>query len=715
MATPDEIRAAIAKAEAAGRNDLAYKLRAYLPAEVTPERIKAAADKARAAGRQDLADKLMAKLPQQGPAQDAAVQPPRALTEDEARQSKIDRFAAFEMANPDLVGRYSPETFPQEGKTVSIPNDGGRGFRKIKVRSSYVYRPDTVDTFGGGAAAMMEGPVDAMQAFGGGLIDTAQSPSYAYLENDPAMGQLPPAVNAALSKFGDIGGAALSALGAGVGGAAGLVMEAVPGLPDLGEKELAQSALLGLQFAAPELAGVSSVGARAAGAGTRAARAAPDRATAIAGDVAAAERAGIPVFRSDVAPPETALGKSAQRATESIPFGMAGPRAAQQEARVEAAKGLVREFGGDAVAPAIDDVAASVLAKREADLKRYTGQKTRIVEAVKGKGPVPVPSVVAEIDKQISAITEQRLPSLEPVIAKLREFRDALVDQPLDVLEKNRKAVGEVFADPGLASIRDAGEKALSAIYAPLKKDIAAFVKATGGPKALAAWNEANGKLSALAGELKDMTMRAVLQKGEATPETVARMLFSAKPSDVARLAKSLTKDGMASARAAIIQKAVGSLDSLDDLSPERFRTALRKLGPQIDTFFTGADLEAVRGLQRALRLTEQASKSVAAPLTGVQNMPGIVGLLFGGTLGLAQGAAAAVGVGQIARVYERTGVQAALRRLAKAETPQAQAAGLSALREATSDIKAPAVTAGAQGAANANQPPAYEALWGRY
>jgi hypothetical protein len=705
-----EIKAAIAKAEAAGRTDLADKLRAYLPAEVTPERIKAAADKARAAGRADLADKLMAKLP--APAEDP-LEPPRV---EDQRQARIDAFAAFEMANPGLVGRYTPDNFPQAGESVMGTGGGGRsGGARVTVQPSYVSEGDRTDTFGGGAAAMMEGPVDAMQAFGTGLVDTARSPSYAALEADPYMGQAPSAVNAALSKFGDLGGAALSALGAGVGGAAGLAMEAVPGLSDQGEGELAQSAMLAAQFAAPELAGVSSVGARAAGAGTRAARAAPGEATALAGDVAAAERAGIPVFRSDVAPPESALGKSAQRATESIPFGMAGPRAAQQEARIAAAKDLVVEFGGDAVAPAIDDVAASVLAKREADLKRYSGQKARIVEAVKGKGPVPVPSVVAEIDKQIAAITEQRLPSLEPVIAKLREFRDALVDQPLDVLEKNRKAVGEVFADPGLASIRDAGEKALSAIYAPLKKDIAAFVNATGGPKALAAWNEANGKLSALAGDLKDVTMRAVLQKGEATPETVARMLFSAKPSDVARLAKSLTKDGMASARAAIIQKAVGSLDSLDDLSPERFRTALRKLGPQIDTFFTGPDLEAVRGLQRALRLTQQASKSVAAPLTGVQNMPGILGLFFGGTLGIVQGAAAAVGVGQIARVYERTGVQAALRRLAKAETPQAQAAGLSALRGATSNLKAPAAAAGAQDAANANQRPAYEALWGRY
>jgi hypothetical protein len=153
MATPDEIRAAIAKAEAAGRTDLADKLRAYLPAEVSPERIKAAADKARAAGRQDLADKLMAKLP--APAEDP-LQPPRV---EDQRQARIDDFAAFEMANPGLVGRYTPDNFPQAGESVMGTGGGGRsGGARVTVQPSYVSEGDRTDTFGGGAAAMMEGP-----------------------------------------------------------------------------------------------------------------------------------------------------------------------------------------------------------------------------------------------------------------------------------------------------------------------------------------------------------------------------------------------------------------------------------------------------------------------------------------------------------------------------------------------------------------------------
>jgi hypothetical protein len=145
---------------------------------------------------------------------------------------------------------------------------GGRsGGARVTVQPSYVSEGDRTDTFGGGAAAMMEGPGGRHAGVRPGLIDTARSPSYAALEADPYMGQAPSAVNAALSKFGDLGGAALSALGAGIGGAAGLAMEAVPGLSDQGESELAQSAMLAAQFAAPELAGVSSVGARVSGAG----------------------------------------------------------------------------------------------------------------------------------------------------------------------------------------------------------------------------------------------------------------------------------------------------------------------------------------------------------------------------------------------------------------------------------------------------------------
>jgi hypothetical protein len=274
LATVEQILAAADRAEKAGDAPAAKVLRDRAaemqakPAEPSADQILSAANRAKQAGDQAAYDVLMARLPAAAQGDDP-LRTPRA-DPDAAATRRAFEFAAFEAANPGLAGRYTPDDFPAAGESVMGTGGGGRsGGARVTVQPSYVSEGDRTDAFGGGAAMMAQGPLDAMRAFGGGLIDTAQSPSFAYLQNDPAMGQLPAGVNTVLSKIGDIGGAALSALGAGVGGAAGLAMEAVPGLSDQGESELAQSALLGAQFAVPELAGASSVASRAAGVGAR--------------------------------------------------------------------------------------------------------------------------------------------------------------------------------------------------------------------------------------------------------------------------------------------------------------------------------------------------------------------------------------------------------------------------------------------------------------
>ena len=97
-----------------------------------------------------------------------------------------------------------------------------------------------------------------------------------------------------------------------------------------------------------------------------------------------------------------------------------------------------------------------------------------------------------------------------------------------------------------------------------------------------------------MAGELKDTALKRVLSKGDETPETVRRMLFSQNPSDVKRLYKSLTPEGQAAARTAVIQEALGKAGQIEALSPEKFKAALGKMGNQVGVFFNGDDYEAV-------------------------------------------------------------------------------------------------------------------------
>ena len=503
-------------------------------------------------------------------------------------------------------------------------------------------------------------------------------------------------------------------------GAIGLGTEVIPGV---NEEKLGNDLLGMAQFAVPELAGASSIPARMAAAAPRVTEAAAPVAapSRMAGDVAAARSAGIPVLRTDVKPPSTFIGGVVQKTGEAIPVaGTGGMRSAQQEARVTAAQNFVREYGADSVAPAIDDVTASLLEKRGSDLRKYTTQKKEVITGLSDKGAVPVPKAVAAIDEQIAKLKKQKMAGLDPVIAKLEEFKTAIVDQKLTEIEANRAVIGEAFSGLDMGAIRGAGEKALSAVYGPLRDDMAAFIKANGGATALNKWGSANARLAEMAGELGNSALKRALSKGEASPETVRSMLFSAKPSDVKLLYKSLDEKGRASARTAIVQEALGKAGGLDDLanlSPDKFKNALGRLGGQVGVFFKGDDFAAADGLLRALKLTERAGKAGVAPLTGVQNLPAAVGILvssfFGGSIPATVGAMG--GIGGLARLYEATGVRGALKALAKAETPKAESTALQSLTQALEGAGVKAAPVVAAETANSNQRPDYEALIGRY
>jgi len=226
MATLAEVEAAIAKADAAGRTDLANQLRAYADQikAVDADRVTAAIAKAEAAGRNDLADQLRAAAPQ------AAAATP----------------AASPYANTPAM---QPENLP-----APPPMGGSRTAAEIiaNPQRTTMQQPQQ---FGQTAATMMEGPIAGMQAFGSGLVG-GPSPSRDFLANDPLTRGLPGPVLTGLGALGDVGGAGLSALGAGLSGAVGLATEAVPTNDRLGLGE----ELLGMsQFAVPELAGASSL------------------------------------------------------------------------------------------------------------------------------------------------------------------------------------------------------------------------------------------------------------------------------------------------------------------------------------------------------------------------------------------------------------------------------------------------------------------------
>ena len=399
-------------------------------------------------------------------------------------------------------------------------------------------------------------------------------------------------------------------------------------------------------------------------------RQAPNAAQSV---VQAGQREGVRVMTSDVRPPRTFMGKSAQSVGEKIPFaGTGGQRAAQQAERVEAVKTLVRDFGGeDAVklfddAPgALDDVAKSLASKRSADLSRFAGQKNAIIDSI--QDVVPIDRTTTAIDQQIARLEALRLPENGPIIAKLQGWKDALQGQNLRNIEEIRKSMGTAFEDMNLASIKSAGQKAINAIYPSMRADMGTFIKNRAGPEAFGKWQRANQRLAAMAGELDNATLRGVLRSSEMTPENVGKLLFSKKPSDVARLYGNLDAFGRTRAQAAVLQRAFDKAVSADGgLSPERFVNNLTAMSDSVGVTFKGADRARIVGFTRLLDATRRASAAAVSPPTGVQNLPVAAGFSLGTLFGAASIPIAGLG-GVIARAYESAPVRDALIRLGTA------------------------------------------------
>jgi hypothetical protein len=380
-------------------------------------------------------------------------------------------------------------------------------------------------------------------------------------------------------------------------------------------------------------------------------------------DIADAERAGVTLMTTDVVPPRTFASKWLQTIGERIPgAGTGGIRQSQQTERIEAVRNVLRDFGADDAARTADDVMKDLATKRGADLSKYAGAKTEVIERLGQTGTVPMTNTVQAIDDQITKLQGLKTQEVAPIIERLTDWKAALQGQNLVNVETLRKQIGESFKAPELASVRGIGEKALSSIYKPLKQDMESFITQFGERRDVTKWKVADKRLADLAGELEMGTLKSVLRRGDATPEVVGNMLFSKKPSEVSQLYASLTPAGRESARAAILaraaEKATAEVAEGTVVSPDKFANEVKRLGTSVGVFFSGDDLKQVQGLTRVLNITKRASEAAAAPPTGVQaaipvSAAALSSFFGGGLPGFLATLGTAGGVGLAARIYE--------------------------------------------------------------
>lgn len=428
--------------------------------------------------------------------------------------------------------------------------------------------------------------------------------------------------------------------------------------------------------------------------GAAAARAmAPARAPATAPKVQPiveeAGRRGVPVMTSDVVPPETFIGKAAQRLGERIPIAGTGPlRAEQQQARIDAVRNVLRDFGADDAANLSDDIMKDLATKRSAEIQKYANSKKEVINRLADKGTVPVPRALAAIDDQIADLTRRRTEGSDEAIQRLQQIKTDVQDRDLFQIEAYRQdELAKIFMDdparPMSIAARDAGEKAMRAIYGPVREDMIDFIKKTGERRDVDKFMVANKRLNETANELKMASLKSVLKSGEQTPEVVNRLLFGQKPSEIRQLYSGLTPAGRANARASILAQAADKAkfelqDGTKMFSPEKFSAEIKRLQPQIGVFFRDDDLKQVEGLSRVLNLTRRAGEAGVATPTGQEAVPFVAGSAlqsflgsFGGTL------AAAGGIGLAARVYESAPVRNLMMQLGTVKRGSAEEAAI--------------------------------------
>lgn len=399
------------------------------------------------------------------------------------------------------------------------------------------------------------------------------------------------------------------------------------------------------------------------------------------GAVKQAQELNVPVLTSDVAPPTSRAAKVVQLMGESLPIVGTGPvRVSQNKARIEAVRNLLKDFGAEDAAKASDDVMADLASKRSADLQKYTGAKTEVIDRLGQSGTVPMTNTIQAIDDQIAKLQSLNLPDLAPVITKLDGWKQSLqgkVELPdgsitfqgqnLTNIEQIRKVIGDTFKSPELANVRGVGEKALSGIYKPYKQDMEAFITQVGERRDVAKWKVADKRLAEMAGELDMGTLKSVLKRGDATPEVISQMLLSKKPSEVNQLYSSLTPTGRANARSSLLfeasKKARSEMaDGSIVFEPNIFNAELNRLKPQMSVFFKGDDLKQIEGLSRVLELTKRASDAnkisgfvpTGAPLSAAA----LASAMGGGAMGFLKTLGTAASIGAITRIYESAPVR---------------------------------------------------------
>jgi hypothetical protein len=396
--------------------------------------------------------------------------------------------------------------------------------------------------------------------------------------------------------------------------------------------------------------------------------------------IRAGEQANIPIMTSDIRQPTTFLGATAQRAGERIPLvGTGGARATQQQARQDAVQDFLVENAGAVPADVEAKLVADVIRKNADNVQKYSNAKKEVFAKVSSAGPVATTNTMKAIDDQIAKLSSLKTDAADEAVVKLQELRDKVGDRDIYQMESFRKdELGNAWQDTNLSigasnRVRDA----VKSLYGPFNEDIGQYILKNGDKRDYTQWRVSNARLSEGINEANRNELKAILRKGEATPELIDRMLFSSKKSDVSALYRALTPDGQALARMAVVNRVAKDIGAAQGISPEKFVSKMINRADQIGVFFSKGQQQEIKGLIQALNATRRGGSAAVQTQSGQENyIPIVLSALGAGADVLTTGgtgtALAAAFTGAV-RAYESKPVRNLFAALAKTKSGSEQ------------------------------------------
>lgn len=374
--------------------------------------------------------------------------------------------------------------------------------------------------------------------------------------------------------------------------------------------------------------------------------------------IAEGERRGVPVMTTDVIPPETMAGKAARYTGEAVPVvGTGVKRQAQQKAR-EAA---TQQFEG--ITPKYEEVVSS-LRRQTNKVKRAAGDRLNDISVKMADfGEVSPSKTLKTIDGTLADLTAQGRVADDQTIKELMRYRNAINEgQTFSTLDTLRSDFREQVKGDRV-SLPTRAQASIEKVYRAMTDDLKDSISGSLGKSQADKWSAAKAVYGEEMNMLKKSRLKAVLDRGDVTPESVKGIIFSQKPSEIRNLYRSLDNTGKEAMRGTIVAEAMAKATNAEGvITPTALATQLGKMRKQTEVAFPDLKGKELKGFVDLLNATRRAQEAPVFTPTG-QSLTGLVAG-YAAFNDLATTAGFGASAAAFARAYESPVVRNALLRV---------------------------------------------------